>query len=71
MSTNNPPPDVAAAARTVQAWLDQGQGQPLSAEKVAKLSGAERLDYCRGFDQSKMPPNPYDVSREADRKPRT
>jgi hypothetical protein len=65
-ANNNPPPEVAAAARTVQAWIDQGQGQPLSAEQVAKLTPAQRIDYCRGFDQSKMPPNPYDVNR-ADR----
>jgi len=62
MSANNPPPDVAAAARVVQSWLDQQNGtQP--AAPARKMSDAERLDYCRGFDQSKMPPNPHDVNR--------
>jgi hypothetical protein len=55
MSAANPPPEVAAAARVVQSWIDQGQGQPLPADQVAKLSPAARLDYARRFDQTKMP----------------
>jgi hypothetical protein len=32
-------------------------------EEIAKMSPAEKLDYSRQFDQSKMPPNPYDQKR--------
>jgi hypothetical protein len=53
MSTNDPPPDVAAAARLVQGWLEKQNGTPSAPTK--KLSDAEKLDRCRQFDQSKMP----------------
>lgn len=52
--SGTPPPNVQAAAAVVQAYLDSQQG-PLSAEAYAKLSPAEKLDYSRRFDQSKMP----------------
>lgn len=53
MSTNTPPPEVAAAAAVVQSWIDQQNGkQPARARK---MSDAEKLDHCRKFDQSKMP----------------
>ena len=63
--SNNPPPEVAAAAAIVDRWL---KGQPSVVagrpqEPVKKMSDAERLDYCRQHDQSNMPPNPYDVER--------
>ena len=61
MTANSPPPDVAAAAVVVQSWLDKQNGTQSAPPK--KMSAAEKLDYCRGFDQSKMPPNPYDVKR--------
>jgi hypothetical protein len=56
-----PPPDVASAARVVQSWLDQQNGTPQPPAR--RLSDAEKLERCRQFDQSKMPPNKYDVER--------
>jgi hypothetical protein len=43
------------AAREVQGYLDRTDATPKSAEEIAKMSTAERIDYCRRFDQSKMP----------------
>lgn len=56
MSNNSatPPPEVQAAAATVKAYLDQ-QTPRLSEAELADLSPAERIDYCRRFDQSTMP----------------
>jgi len=51
----NPPPHVSAAAKTVQDWLDADGRGVLPPEQLAKLSPADRLDYARRFDQSKMP----------------
>ncbi len=53
--SNNPPPNVQAAAGVVQSWLDQQQ-RVLTADEIAKLSPAERLDYTRARSQAqKMP----------------
>jgi hypothetical protein len=51
MST--PPPEVAAAAAVVQRWLDTPV--VMTAEEIGKMSARERINYCRQFDQSKMP----------------
>lgn len=79
MSGNQPPPEVVAAAKVVQDWVDQrgaaiatAAGAPAAAatsapapaaDKTAGMSWAERLDHARTFDQSKMPENRYDVAR--------
>jgi hypothetical protein len=42
-------------ARDVQRYLDRTNAEPLPPEQVAKMSWAERLEYARRFDQSKMP----------------
>lgn len=65
--------DVAIAEKLVAKITNQGVGNfrgtgreapeapgRKSAEEIAKMSPAQRLDYSRSFDQSKMPPNPYD-----------
>ncbi len=50
-----PPPHVAQAAAVVDGWLRQVENRQLNGDEVAKLSAAERLDYARRFDQTKMP----------------
>ena len=50
-----PPPEVQRAAGQVQAWLDQQNATPAPPEVVAKMTPAQRLDYARLFDQSRMP----------------
>jgi hypothetical protein len=52
---SNPPPNVAQAAGIVNQWLNEVENTRLSPEQIAALSPAERIDYCRRFDQSKMP----------------
>lgn len=55
-----PPPDVAAAAATVQRWLDAQPNAPKKDDDIKKMSPAERLNYVRSFDQTKMPANTFD-----------
>jgi hypothetical protein len=50
-----PPPEVQRAAGQVQAWLDQQNAKPAPLEVIAKMTPAQRLDYARLFDQSRMP----------------
>jgi hypothetical protein len=50
-----PPPEVQRAAGQVQAWLDQQTAKPKSPEEIAKMTPAQRLDYARLWDQTKMP----------------
>lgn len=50
-----PPPEIARAAGQVQAWLDEQNPTRLSREQIDKLTPAQRLDYSRLWDQSKMP----------------
>jgi hypothetical protein len=50
-----PPAEVQRAAGQVQSWLDQQTATPKSPEEIARMSPAQRLDYARLFDQSKMP----------------
>jgi hypothetical protein len=70
MPPDAPPPDVAAAADKVQAWLNQQTATPKTREEIDKMTPAARLDYARKFDQSKMPPNPHDQALAALQKPR-
>ena len=51
-----PPLSVQLDASRVQRWLDSQDATPKSAEEIAKMSWAQRLDYARKFDQSQMPP---------------
>jgi hypothetical protein len=51
-----PPPEVQRAAGQVQAWLDQQNAKPAPPEVIAKMTLAQRLDYARLFDQTRMPP---------------
>jgi hypothetical protein len=57
MSDNSrqPPSEVQRAAGQVQAWLEQQNAKPKSPEEIARMSFAERLDYARLWDQSRMP----------------
>jgi hypothetical protein len=50
-----PPPEVQRAAGQVQDWLDRQNAKPAPPEVVAKMTPAQRLDYCRLWDQTKMP----------------
>jgi hypothetical protein len=50
-----PPPEIARAAGQVRTWLDQQTAKPKSPEEIARMSFAERIDYCRLWDQSTMP----------------
>jgi hypothetical protein len=57
---NNPPSDVTFAAAVVQSWLDKEQpgGQSKATdEQFAKMTAAERIDYCRCFDQKQFQSN--------------
>jgi hypothetical protein len=51
-----PPPHVQAAARVVDGWLKSVE-QPPAPRRDLQRSWAEKLDWCRQFDQSpgKMP----------------
>jgi hypothetical protein len=51
-----PPVEVQRAAGQVQAWLDQQSATPKSPDEIARMTPAQRLDYARLWDQSKMPP---------------
>jgi hypothetical protein len=55
-----PPPEVLAAAAVLERWTSASEKAigTKSAEEIAKMTPAERLDYCRRFDQSKMPNSP-------------
>jgi hypothetical protein len=55
MIDSNAPPEVQRAAQTVQAWLDQ-QKAPAGQPAARPMTAAEKLDRCRQFDQTKMPP---------------
>jgi hypothetical protein len=50
-----PPPYVERGAADVRGWLDDVQGARATPEQIAKMSPAQRLDYARRFDQSRMP----------------
>jgi hypothetical protein len=50
-----PPLHVQRGAADVQAWLDQQNATPKSPEEIARMTPAQRLDYARLWDQSKMP----------------
>jgi hypothetical protein len=50
-----PPLSVELSAKRVQQWLDEQERTPKTAEEIARMSAAEKIDYCRRFDQTKMP----------------
>jgi hypothetical protein len=50
-----PPLSVELSAKQVKRWLDGQEAVPKSAEEIARMSWAEKLDYARSFDQSQMP----------------
>jgi hypothetical protein len=50
--SNPAPVEIQRAAGQV---LDQQNATPKSAEEIARMTPAQRLDYSRLFDQSKMP----------------
>jgi hypothetical protein len=51
-----PPRHVADAANVVNQWLKSVEPTgPKSAAEIASMSPAQRLDYARQFDQTKMP----------------
>jgi hypothetical protein len=50
-----PPPYVERGMADGRNWLDHVQGVRVTPEELAKMTPAQRLDYCRRFDQSKMP----------------
>jgi hypothetical protein len=56
MSEKLPPVEVQRAAGQVQAWLNQQNPTLKSPDEIARMSQAERLDYARLWDQSRMPP---------------
>jgi hypothetical protein len=51
-----PPDHVKASAAVVAQWVREQETRRLSVDEIAKLTPAQRLDYCRRFDQTKMPP---------------
>jgi hypothetical protein len=51
-----PPPEIQRAAGQVQSWLDQQNPTLRSPEEIARMTPAQRLDYARLWDQSRMPP---------------
>jgi hypothetical protein len=55
MSDKFPPPFVDRGAGDVSWWLDQQNATPKSSEEIARMTPAQKLDYARRFDQSKMP----------------
>jgi hypothetical protein len=54
-SARMPPAEVQRAAGQVQGWLDQQNAKPKSPEEIRAMTAAQRLDYARLFDQTKMP----------------
>jgi hypothetical protein len=56
MSEKLPPPFVQRGAGDVNWWLDQQNAKPKPREEIDRMTPAQRLDYCRRFDQSTMPP---------------
>ena len=50
-----PPAHIAAAAAQVERWLAEQNPTPKSAAEIAGMSPRDRIDYCRQFDQAKMP----------------
>jgi hypothetical protein len=50
-NSNTPPPDVAAAAAKVQAWLDGAPPARVTDEQFKNMDAKARLDYARRFPQ--------------------
>lgn len=49
--SGNPPPDVAAAAAKVEAWLQGQPPQKATDAEFKAMSPAQKLDYARQFSQ--------------------
>jgi hypothetical protein len=62
--TGNPPPEVQAAARVVQNWLDQQQRARLAQDTPPPMSAAERYRR-RQYDQDPKPMAPWRDPRAA------
>jgi hypothetical protein len=59
----NPPTDVTFAAAVVETWLNKqpnNQQGKVSDEQFTKMTPAERIDYCRRFDQTQFYGNQKD-----------
>jgi len=52
-----PPPHVQRGAADVQHWLDQQNPTPKSAEEIARMTPAERLDYTRAASAARKMPD--------------
>ena len=52
---SEPPPYVQRGAADVQGWLNTQNPTRKSPQEIARMTPAQRLDYSRQFDQSKMP----------------
>jgi hypothetical protein len=55
--SNEPPPEVAAAAAVVDNWLKSAPQSPVSDEQYKAMTPAQKLDYARRFDQTKFLPD--------------
>jgi hypothetical protein len=54
-SARLPPSYVERGAADVRSWLDDVAGVRVTPEVLARMTPAQKLDYCRRFDQSTMP----------------
>jgi hypothetical protein len=50
-----PPPYIERGAGDVNWWLGQQNATPKPREEIDRMTPAQKLDYCRRFDQSTMP----------------
>jgi hypothetical protein len=50
-----PPDSIRLAAAVVERYLQEQAGAKLSADEIARLTPAEKLDYARRFKQDQMP----------------
>jgi hypothetical protein len=56
--TGTPPPDsVRAAAAVVEQWVREQETRRLSADEIAKLTPAQRLDYTRAASNARKMPD--------------
>jgi hypothetical protein len=55
MSDRTPPPEIQQAAAKVRAYLDAEDAAKAAPRRDIQAHFAERLNYCRQFDQTKMP----------------
>lgn len=55
MAAPEPPPHIAAAAAQVQNWINEQNPSPKPAAEIANMTARDQINYCRQFDQTKMP----------------